>query len=205
MKHYTICYENSRTDEYGRFFCRNLYVKFDIDRFVQICSCTIPSKGKKEHQWPNRARNFNVSRQVLKKIKYFAIDTTSCACWGASWRFNAMSDIRSECAKLEAFIMILGPKKIWGAETERILQPMTDEAVQREIMEFWIDWIRNCQKGYKWFRPVQMEYKMNGEVILRVKEAELKEYQGGFKFDIKRRGILHGQCGSRYLNTGANC
>jgi hypothetical protein len=101
--------------------------------------------------------------------------------------------------------MILGPKKIWGAETERILQPMTDEAVQREIMEFWIDWIRNCQKGYKWFRPVQMEYKMNGEVILRVKEAELKEYQGGFKFDIKRRGILHGQCGSRYLNTGANC
>jgi hypothetical protein len=86
--------------------------------------------------------------------------------------------------------MILGPKQIWGTETERRLQPMKDEAVQREIVEFWIDWIRNYQKGYKWFRQIRIEYKTNGEKVLRVQEAELKDYEGVFKFDIKRREIL---------------
>ena len=189
MRHYTQCREIAE-DTGGKRFSKMIFVNYNIDRFVQICSCSIPINNSEEHRCPTWPGEYNIDRETLGKIQHFAIDFARCIKYEFSGRLWECIGLLKQLTQLDVVTIMIGSKRIWTSEIEAKFHPMTDEVTQRELMERYIGGVRRCQFWQQWVWPYQMEYIMNKAVVLRVEGGKLREYQGAFRFDIARRGFL---------------
>ena len=127
---------------------------------------------------------------MLGKVQHFAIDLASCKGSAIIERIKAGEDLQKQEAQLQGVTIIVGHKMAWQVERQAGVHPMIDEILQRRLMEVYITVVQLCQTSYGWILPYQMEYKVDKEVLLRIKGGELREYQGAFKFDSTAREIF---------------
>jgi hypothetical protein len=178
LKYYTKCNERSEVFPSMATREKTVYVNFNSDQFIHTCICTIPRNNYmgEIHDWPVFITGYNFDIEVLRKIKLFTVDYSSCACHDNLKRLKAFFELDRMSEQLEEVTLRVGLNKPLDFCKGVPLRELTDEDIRRGLMEFWLGMAKEQPKSYKWRLPFQVECSGEENEVLRVRSEDLKEY-----------------------------